>query len=64
MNPEEPIGIIELDHINIKCLIFKTTGSNLEILSTSMVSSEGIHNDIIVNLTKASNVVRSCISSA
>ena len=64
MNPEEPIGIIELDHINIKCLIFKTTGSTLEILSTSMVSSEGIHNDIIVNLTKASNVVRSCISSA
>lgn len=64
MNPEEPIGIIELHHINIKCLIFKLNNNRLEILSTSISPSEGIHNDVVVNLAKASNAIRSSISIA
>ena len=63
MNSEDSIGIIELGNINIKCLIFKIKDNNeSEILSTSMTSSEGIHNGIVVNLTKASKAIRSCIS--
>jgi len=64
MNPEDPIGIIELGNLNIKCLIFKINNNNAEILSTSTTPSEGIHNDVVMNLTKASNAIRSCISGA
>ena len=65
MNSEDSIGIIELGNINIKCLIFKVKDNNeSEILSTSITSSEGIHNGIVVNLTKASKAIRSCISIA
>ena len=65
MNSEDSIGIIELGNINIKCLIFKIKDNNdSEILSTSIASSEGIHNGIVVNLTKASKAIRSCISIA
>ena len=65
MDNKEPQGIIELDDINIKCLIFQVNDNNdAEILSTSIKPSDGIHNDIIVNLEKASNVIRSCISEA
>ena len=64
MNLDDPIGIIELDHKNIKCLIFKINNNKPEILSTSVIPSEGIHNDIVVNLSKASNAIRSSISSA
>ena len=65
MNSEDLIGIIELGNINIKCIIFKINDNNTsEILSTSITSSEGIHNDIVVNLKKASNVIRSCIGVA
>jgi len=66
MNPENPIGIISLGSINIKCLIFKTNSNNndVEIISTSINASEGIHNNVIVNLTKATNSIRSCISIA
>ena len=65
MNSEDSIGIIELGNINIKCLIFKIKDNNeSEILSTSITSSEGIHNGIVVNLTKASKAIRSCISVA
>ena len=65
MNSEDLIGIIELGNINIKCLIFKIKNNNeSEILSTSITSSEGIHNGIVVNLTKASKAIRSCISIA
>ena len=65
MSSEDPRGIIELGNINIKCLIFKIKNNNeSEILSTSVTLSEGIHNGIVVNLTKASNAIRSSISSA
>tara|TARA_Y100000590_G_scaffold84968_1_gene94958 strand:- start:1309 stop:2538 length:1230 start_codon:yes stop_codon:yes gene_type:complete len=65
MNSEDLIGIIELGNINIKCLIFKINNNNeSEILSTSITSSEGIHNGVIINLTKASKAIRSCISIA
>ena len=65
MNYENPVGIIELGNINIKCLIFKVKNDNkAEILSTSITHSEGIHNDVVINLTKASNVIRKCISIA
>ena len=65
MSEEIPIGIIELGDVNIKCIIFKINdNNNAEILSTSITDSEGIHNDIVVNLKKASNAIRSCISSA
>ena len=53
MNPETPIGIIELGDINIKCVIFKINNDNdSEILSTNVTNSEGIHNDVVINLKK------------
>ena len=64
MNFEDPIGIIELGNLNIKCLIFKINNDNAEILSTSITSSEGFHNDVVVNLVKASAAIRTCISIA
>ena len=64
MNSDDPIGIIELGNKNLKCLIFKIINNDAEILSTSTTTSNGFHNDIVVNLSKASNTIRSCISSA
>ena len=64
MNSEDPIGIIELGNLKIKCLIFTINNSKAKILSTSIISSEGIHNDVVMNLTKATNAIRSCISNA
>ena len=65
MNSEDSIGIIELGDVNIKCLIFKIKDNNKsEILSTAITSSVGIHNGVVVNLTKASKAIRSCISMA
>ena len=65
MNSREPIGIIALGNINIKCIIFNIKDNNeSEILSTSITSSEGIHNGTVTNLAKATNVIRSCISAA
>ena len=64
MNSEETIGIIELGNLDIKCLIFKIKPDNsAEILSSSIFPSEGIHNDIVINITKASNAIRKCIST-
>ena len=65
MGSDDPRGIIELGNINIKCIIFRiNNGDTLEILSTVITRSDGIHNGVIVNLTKASNTIRSCISTA
>ncbi len=64
MKSEDIIGIIELGNINIKCIIINLENNKIEILSTSTVASEGIYNDVIINLPKASKVVRSCISKA
>ena len=65
MNLEDPIGIIELGNINLKCLIFQINKNNSsEILSTAITPSEGIHNDVVVNLTKASNAIRLSIGTA
>ena len=62
---EEPKGIIELGNINIKCLIFKIKNDNSsEILSTSIVASKGIFNGTVTNIAKASDAIRSCISTA
>ena len=64
MIPANPIGLIELGNINIKCLIFNINEDNsAEILATSIFKSEGIHNGVIVNLSKASNAIRLCISA-
>ena len=65
MDLEDPIGIIELGNVNLKCLIFQINKNNSpEILSTAITPSEGIHNDVVVNLTKASNAIRLSISTA
>ena len=65
MISEDLTGIIELGNIKIKCLIFKIkSDGTAEILSSSITPSDGIHNDVIVNLTKASNAIRTCISQA
>jgi len=65
MSSDDPRGIIELGNINIKCLIFRiNNGDTSEILSTAVTRSEGIHNGVIVNLTNASQVIRSCISTS
>ena len=65
MNTEEPIGIIELGNPNLKCIIFKINNNNdAEILSTTVTSSEGIYNDVVMNLKKASDSIRLSISTA
>jgi len=65
MSSDDPRGIIELGNISIKCLIFRINNSDTsEILSTAVTRSEGIHNGVIVNLTNASQVIRSCISTS
>ena len=65
MSSDDPVGIIELGNVTISCLMFKIVNkSNSEILSTSITPSEGIYNDVVVNLTKAANAIRLCISSA
>ena len=65
MIPNNPKGIIELGNINIKCIIFHVNGEHKsEILSSSITKSDGIHNGAVVNLAKASNAIRSCISVA
>ena len=59
------IAIIELGNVKIKSIIVKiNSDNNSEILSTSLIASDGIHNGAIINLTKASNAIRSCISEA
>ena len=58
-------GIIELGNVNLKCLIFQINKNNSsEVLSTAITPSEGIHNDVVVNLTKASNAIRLSIGTA
>jgi len=64
MNPKNPKGIIHLDNKNIKCIIFQIDNNNSEILSTSIVESRGIHNGVIVNISKAADSIRLCISNA
>ena len=64
MGSHETLGIIEIGNINLKCLIFKTNEEETEILSTSITPSDGFHNDTVVNLSKATNSIRSCISKA
>jgi cell division protein FtsA len=58
-------GIIELGTASVKCIIFKINDDNIsEILSFSKLISAGIHNGVIINISKASDAVRSCISNA
>ena len=64
MISNEPIGIIEFGSVKIKCIIFKINNNIPEILSTSLINSEGIHNGVVINLSKATAIVRSCISTA
>ena len=64
MNPKNPKGIIQLDNKNIKCIIFQIDNNNSEILSTATVESRGIHNGVIVNISKAADSIRLCISDA
>ena len=65
MNSGEAIGVIELGNVKIKCVLFKENEEDkLEILSSSINNSAGIHNGVVVNLNKASNVIRTCISDA
>jgi len=64
MNSDEPIGIVELGSKNLKCIIFKINNSDLEILSSSNTASDGIYNDVVVNLKKATDSIRFGISSA
>ena len=65
MNFADAAGVIELGNVKIKCIIFiDNTDDKLEILSSSINDSAGIHNGVIVNLDKASKVIRACISDA
>tara|TARA_B100000029_G_scaffold515090_1_gene620543 strand:- start:1837 stop:3072 length:1236 start_codon:yes stop_codon:yes gene_type:complete len=60
-----PIGVIELGNLKIKCIIFNDNKEGkLEILSSSVINTTGIHNGVIINIDKASNAIRKCISSA
>jgi len=65
MNSEDSIGIIELGSTSLKCLIFKiNNNNNSEILSVTTTPSEGIYNDVVVNLKKATDSIRLAISTA
>jgi len=65
MDSDNFVGVIELGNINIKCLIFGIDkDGESKVLSYSIIRSQGIHNGVIINLSKASNVIRSCISAA
>ena len=65
MDSEDSIGIIELGNISLKCLIFKIKNDNSsEILSATTTPSEGIYNDVVMNLQKASTSIRLAISTA
>jgi len=65
MNLDDPIGIIELGNINLKCIIFRVDQHNRsEILCNEVSSAEGIANDSIVNLKKSTNAIRLAISNA
>jgi len=65
MNSQDSIGIIELGSTTLKCLIFKINNNNdSEILSATTTPSEGIYNDVVINLKKASDSIRLAISTA
>ena len=54
MIPENSKGIIELDDVNVKCIIFQIDhNNNSEILSTSITESKGIHNGVIIKRCKS-----------
>ena len=64
MNSDKPIGIIELGNSKLKCLIFKiNNNNNSEILSATTTPSDGIYNDVVINLKKASDSIRLAIST-
>ena len=59
------VGIIDLSSNKIKCIIFKNNSDGTsELLSSSSIESQGISNCKIVNLSKASKVIRLCINEA
>ena len=64
MIPENLKAVIELGNVNIKCIIFNVNNNVPEILSTNINNSEGIHNGVIVNPSKAANAIRLCIGKA
>ena len=64
MSLETEIGIIEISDKNLKCVIFRFSDESNEILSTSIVKSEGIINGTIFNSKRASSAIRSCIGAA
>jgi len=64
MSLETEIGIIEIGDKNLKCVIFKLNNESPEILSTSIVKSEGIINGTVINSKRASSSIRSCIGAA
>jgi len=65
MNSEDSIGIIELGSTSLKCLISKINNdNNSEILSATTTPSDGIYNDVVMNLKKASDSIRLAISTA
>ena len=65
MSSEDTKGIIVLDDKKVKCLIFKASlDGTTQILSTAITPSEGIHKGRLVNLRKATETIRYCISLA
>ena len=64
MNLNNLNAVIEIGNINIKCIIFNINNNISEIVSTSITPSEGIHNGVIINVSKATNAIRKSISNA
>ena len=65
MGSENLIGIIELGNLNIKCNILDfNSDDKLEVISSSLTKTQGIHNSTIVNVSKATQSIRLCISEA
>jgi len=65
MGSENLIGIIELSNLNIKCNIFDFNSEDkLEVIASALTKTEGIHNSTIVNVPKATQSIRLCISEA
>ena len=65
MNYENIIGVLELGTEEIKCVIAQLKEEDdFEIIGTSIKHSKGIHNGVVVNLSEATNAIRSCLSDA
>ena len=65
MDSKSLIGIIDISSENIKCVIFESNNEgSREVVSSSLIKSQGINNCKIINPSKASKAIRQCVTEA